>query len=222
MTGSDTPGAVVLLTGFAPFDGETINPSFEIARRLDGATIAEHRVIAAKLPCEFGAAIVALREALDAHRPRLVLALGQADGRCDLSIERIAINMDDARIPDNAGRQPVDEAIVAGAPAAYFSTLPIKAMVAGLRAKGIPSSVSQSAGTYVCNHVFFGLMHELAQGRQALRGGFMHVPLLPEQAARRPEQPCLPLEIMVEGVRTALEVALRVRVDLRETGGRTA
>lgn len=97
----------------------------------------------------------------DLH-PRMVLALGQAGGRCDLSLERVAINVDDARMADNAGNQPIDEAVVAGGPAAYFSSLPIKAMVAGLRAAGFPASVSQTAGTFVCNHVFYGLQHRLA------------------------------------------------------------
>lgn len=211
---------LLLLTGFEPFGGETVNPAWEIARSLDGALIEGVRVRAWPLPCVFGAALRALDEALQAHAPVLVLALGQASGRCDLSVERVAINVDDARIPDNAGAQPVDEPVLPGAPAAYFSTLPIKAMVAGLRAAGYPASVSQSAGTFVCNHVFYGLQHRLAG--TAVRGGFMHIPLLPEQAARHPGQPSLPLSTLVEGTRLALALALRTREDVREQGGTIA
>ncbi len=211
---------LLLLTGFEPFGGETVNPAWEIARSLDGALIEGVRVLAWQLPCVFGAALRALDEALQAHAPVLVLALGQASGRCDLSVERVAINVDDARIPDNAGAQPVDEPVLHGAPAAYFSTLPIKAMVAGLRAAGYPASVSQSAGTFVCNHVFYGLQHRLAG--TAVRGGFMHIPLLPEQAARHPGQPSLPLSTLVEGTRLALALALRTREDVREQGGTIA
>jgi len=162
--------------------------------------------------------LLALDAALAGSSPRLVLALGQAGGRVDLSLERVAINVDDARIADNAGAQPVDEAVQPGGPAAYFSTLPIKAMVAAVRAAGLPASVSQSDGSFVCNHVFYGLMHRL-QSRPAVRGGFMHLPLLPEQAARLGGMASLPLATMVEGVRLALEAALATPTDLRIAGG---
>lgn len=209
---------VLLITGFEPFGGESINPSIEVARRLDGEVLAGAVVRAVELPCVFGESIVALREALDAHRPALVLALGQAASRTDFSVERVAINVDDARIPDNRGRQPVDEPVVPGAPAAWFSTLPVKAMVAALRAAGLPASVSQTAGTFVCNHVFYGLMHHLLAG---VRGGFMHLPLLPEQAARRPGHASLPLATQVEGVRVAVRAAWThgPAADLREGAG---
>ncbi|MEJ6004126.1 pyroglutamyl-peptidase I [Paucibacter sp. AS339] len=207
----------ILLTGFEPFGGESINPAWEIARSLDGESIAGARLVAHCLPCEFGTALESLRAALAQHRPSLVLALGQAAGRASLSLERVAINVDDARIPDNAGRQPIDEPVLAGAPAAYFSTLPLKAMVAGLREAGFPSEVSQTAGTFVCNHVFFGLQHQLSG--QGVRSGFMHVPLLPEQASHMPNQPSMSLPTMVAGVRLALQLALCTGADLRQTGG---
>jgi len=208
----------ILLTGFEPFDGEAINPSWELARALDGQSIGDARIVARRLPCVFGEALAALRQGLDATRPGLVLALGQAGGRSELSIERVAINVDDARIADNAGAQPVDEPVVAGAPAAYFSTLPIKAMVAGLRAAGYPAGVSQTAGTFVCNHVFYGLQHAL-QG-SPVRSGFMHIPYLPEQAARLPHSPpSMSLSAMVDGVKLALALALDTEVDLRQGAG---
>jgi pyroglutamyl-peptidase len=210
----------LLLTGFEPFGGEAINPSWQVAQALHGRRIGGAPVVAVQLPCAFGAALQELNTALAKHRPCLVLALGQAGGRSDLSLERVAINLDDARIADNAGRQPIDEAVVPGAAAAYFSTLPIKAIVAALREAGMPASVSSTAGTYVCNHVFFGLQHALAGS--GVRSGFMHVPLLPEQAARVPGQPSLGLTTMVEGVALALAVALRETADLRQTGGTLA
>ncbi len=210
----------LLLTGFEPFGGEAINPSWQVAQALHGRRIGGAPVVAVQLPCAFGAALLQLNAALAEFRPRLVLALGQAGGRSDLSLERVAINLDDARIADNAGQQPIDEAVVPGAAAAYFSTLPIKAIVAALSAAGVPASVSSTAGTYVCNHVFFGLQHALAGS--GVRSGFMHLPLLPEQAARAIGQPSLSLATMVDGVALALAVALRETSDLRQTGGTLA
>ncbi|MCD0420865.1 pyroglutamyl-peptidase I [Rubrivivax sp. JA1024] len=209
--------ATLLLTGFEPFGGEEINPSWEVGAALDGELIGGARVVAQRLPCAFGAALQALDEALARHTPVLVLCLGQAAGRADFSVERVAINVDDARIPDNLGACPVDQPVVAGGPAAYFSTLPVKAMVAALHAAGLPASVSQTAGTYVCNHVFYGLMHRLA-ARPGVRGGFMHLPLLPAQAARRPG-PSLPLATQIDGVRVALAAAQATAQDLRAVGG---
>lgn len=197
----------ILLTGFEPFGGESINPSWELARTLDGETIAGHRIVAVRLPCVFGASLEVLRVALEEHDPVLVLAIGQAGERGQLSLERVAINIDDARIPDNAGAQPVDTAIMAGASAAYFSSLPIKAMLVALREAGIPAEISHTAGTYVCNHVFFGLMHALRE-RAGTPGGFLHIPYLPEQATRHPGAPSLSLDVAIEGVRIALRAAL--------------
>ena len=137
----------ILLTGFEPFDKDSVNPSWEVARALDGELIADGVVHAVQLPCVFGAAMVALDEALARLQPTLIISLGLAGGRREITPERVAINIDDARIPDNAGHQPVDQSVVRDAPAAYFSTLPIKAMVRHLRDVGIPASVSNTAGT---------------------------------------------------------------------------
>jgi len=201
--------APLLVTGFEPFGGEVVNPSAWVAQALHGRIIGDAPVLGLLLPCVFGAALDVLRDALAEHRPRLVLALGQAGGRSELSLERVAINLDDADIADNAGRQPIEMAVVPGAPAAYFSTLPIKAMVDALRAAGMPASVSLSAGSYVCNHVFFGLQHALAGSD--VRSGFMHLPLLPEQAARSAGRPSLALATMIDGVALALATALHQR-----------
>lgn len=207
----------LLLTGFAPFGGETLNPSWEAVRRLDGERLGDLPVVAAQLPTEFGAALRVLDELLDRHRPTLVVAVGQAGGRAELSLERIAINVDDARIPDNAGCQPIDEPVVAGGPAAYFSTLPIKAMTRVLRDAGIPAAVSQTAGTFVCNHVFYGLQHRL-QG-SGVRSGFIHIPYLPAQATAQPGAPSMALETLIAGLRLALTCAAITQADLHEGGG---
>lgn len=208
----------MLLTGFEPFGGEAVNPSADIARLLHGSVIAGHRVHSALLPCVFGAAITALKREIRAAQPVLVVGLGQAGGRAAITPERVAINVDDARIPDNAGRQPADRPIVQRGPAAYWSTLPVKAIVAALRTRGIPAEVSQTAGTFVCNHVFYGLMHAL-QPVRGVRGGFIHVPFLPGQAEGK-KQPSLPLATMTEAVRLAIATTLKTRHDRREAGGR--
>jgi pyroglutamyl-peptidase len=214
--------ATILLTGFEPFGGEAVNPSWEIARALDGWVCEGRTVRAVRLPCAFGDALHTLDDALAAHRPELVVCLGQAGGRAEISIERAALNVDDARIPDNLGRQPLDAAVVAGGPAAYFSTLPIKALAHDLRAAGIAAAVSNTAGTFVCNHVFYALMHRLATtpALARTRGGFVHVPYTPEQVAGRPDTPAMALATQIEGIRHALRTALLTRADRRETGGR--
>ena len=212
----------ILLTGFEPFGGESVNPSWEIARALDGWVCEGRTVRAVCLPCAFGDALRTLDDALAAHRPELAMCLGQAGGRAEISIERAALNVDDARIPDNLGRQPIDAAVVADGPAAYFSTLPIKAIARDVRAAGVAAAVSNTAGTFVCNHVFYALMHRLATASALAhaRGGFVHVPYTPEQVAARPGVPAMALATQIEGIRQALRSALLTREDVRETAGR--
>ena len=200
----------ILLTGFEPFGGDVVNPSWEIARTLDGTTMAGAQVVACQLPCVFGRAPQVLQQALAQGQGQwaLVVALGMAGRRTGLSFERIAINLDDAPIPDNAGQQPVDVAVFQGGPAAYFSTLPVKRMVDAVRAAGIAADTSQTAGTFVCNHVFYHLMHGLAGLPNAPRAGFVHVPVLPQQQALHPLGQAMALDMQVEGVRVALQAAL--------------
>lgn len=212
----------VLLIGFEPFGGERINPAQEIVRALDGEIIAAHRVVSAILPVAFAATLPMLEELLDTHRPTLVLALGQAGGRSEISLERVAVNLIDARIADNDGLQPIDQEVIANAPGAYFSTLPVKAIEARLHELGIPAAPSLSAGSFVCNQVFYGLAHLLATRHPGARGGFVHVPWLPEQAARRGGQPSMALATMIEGVRAAIDCAIATRRDLHDVGGAIA
>ncbi|WP_314067303.1 pyroglutamyl-peptidase I [Cardiobacterium hominis] len=176
----------LLITGFQPFDGESVNPALEVAKSLQGKTINGYEVIAREIPVVRFEALKAVQAAIEELQPNAVITIGQAGGRPDITVERVGINIDDFRIPDNKGNQPIDEPIVAGGPVAYWATLPIKKMVANVKAQGIPASVSNSAGTYVCNHLLYGLLHYLTtQGKTAIPAGFIHIPYLPEQMAVR-------------------------------------
>ncbi|HET6707489.1 pyroglutamyl-peptidase I, partial [Amycolatopsis sp.] len=177
-------------------------------------------VAAVELPCEFAASLPALRRAVGAHRPSLVVCAGQAGGRSEVTPERVAINLIDARIPDNAGAQPVDVPVVPDGQAAYFTTLPVKACVAAIRAAGVPASVSHTAGTYVCNQVFYGLMHLLATEFPAARGGFVHVPFSPAQvAAAGKSDASLSVELIARALEALADTALRVTDDLTVSAG---
>ncbi|OYY51451.1 MAG: pyroglutamyl-peptidase I [Polaromonas sp. 35-63-240] len=197
------PAPRVLLTGFDPFGDardspNPINPSWLAVRAVFDASLTE------------------LHRLLRTHKPALVICVGQAGGRGAVSLERVAINVNDARIPDNAGAQPVDAPVARNGPAAYFSTLPIKAMLLALQRQGVPAEVSQTAGTFVCNHVFYGLMHALAtqRGMKRTRGGFVHVPFLPEQGS-----PALPLDVLVAALRQAVATALATPQDISAGAG---
>ncbi|KZE52034.1 pyrrolidone-carboxylate peptidase [Brevibacillus parabrevis] len=209
----------ILVTGFDPFGGETINPAWESVKRLAEVEAGEYRIVARQLPTVFGKSVELLLQAIREISPDLVFCIGQAGGRADISIERVAINVDDARIPDNEGKQPIDTPIVEDGPVAYWSSLPIKAIVKEMRAKGIPASVSQTAGTFVCNHLFYGLMHAIAKEYPAVRGGFVHIPYLPEQAAKHPGQPSMSVETIVNGLQIAIETAVNHERDIVEGGG---
>ncbi|MFH8348921.1 pyroglutamyl-peptidase I [Streptomyces sp. NPDC018045] len=210
----------ILLTGFEPFDGESSNPSWEAVQAAAAAPPAGLEMTAVELPCVFGRSRTALREAVAEHDPDVVLCVGQAGGRPDLTVERIAVNVDDARIPDVAGVQPIDETIVPGGPAAYFAALPVKACVAAVREAGVPASVSNTAGTFVCNHVFYDLMHLIATERPALRGGFVHVPYAPGQVTGR-SLPSLAVSAVAGGLRVIAATAARTNTDIKAVGGAT-
>lgn len=210
----------VLLTGFDAFGGASLNPSWLAVQALDGEVVAGHTLVAAQLPTTFAGSQQALARLLRLRQPALVLCVGQAGGRNAISLERVAINVQDASIADNAGAQPLDAPVVAGGPAAYFSTLPVKAMLLALQQAGVAAEVSQTAGTFVCNHVFYALMHTLAMQRPARtkkspRGGFVHVPFLPEQGA-----PSMTLDDMVRGLRLAIDCALQTPQDAPRSAGR--
>lgn len=200
-----TSSGNLLLTGFEPYDGDGDNPSWQVAQSLHGERLGTLRVVAHRLPTRFASAPAALHAAIDAHAPDLVICLGQAGGRCKLSLERVAINLIDARIADNDGHQPIDIAVDDEGPAAYFSTLPLKSMLDAMQQADVPVHISHSAGTYVCNQVFYALMHRLAGSH--VRGGFIHVPFSPRQANRRGDVPSMGLEQILQGMRVAMIAA---------------
>ena len=205
----------VLVTGFDPFGGSPVNPSWDAVHALHGREIEGHRIVGGEIPTVFGASLLRLEALLEEHQPRLVILTGQAGGRGAISLERVAININDARIPDNIGARPIDVPIVRDGPAAYFTSLPIKAMFQALLDAGVRAEVSQTAGTFVCNQTFYGLMHLLSQPRwQGVRGGLIHVPWLPEQG-----QPSMRLEELVRGLELAIACALETHKDIRKEAG---
>lgn len=208
----------ILLTGFEPFGGEQSNPSWLAAQQLDGYQLDDEvRIVSRQLSCVFEKSQQELKTAIDELKPVLVLALGQAGGRTELCFEKVAINFIDARIADNAGIQPVGEPVVAEGPTAYFTTLPIKAMVNHLKQQGIPAAVSYTAGTYVCNTVFYALMHQLRHNPK-VRAGFLHIPYAPEQAIGKAVA-SMPVDMVVNALKLCLPVALRTAEDLQLAAG---
>ena len=200
----------VLMTAFEPFGGEQVNPSQLAVQRLVAAGVDDVELQEAFLPVVYYEARDALRGAIAQHAPDIVICAGQAGGRYGVTPEKIAVNRNDTTMPDNAGQAPVDEPIVTDGPAAYFTGLPVAEIVAALRAAAIPSEVSWTTGAYVCNHVFYSLMHLIATERPQLCGGFIHVPYAHEQVINRPDpQPSLALETIVDALRIAVTTTVR-------------
>ena len=207
----------LLLTAFTPFDGERINPALE-AVKLVKDKIGNLEIIKLEVPTVFGKSIETVREAIEREKPDFVLSVGQAGGRAEITPERVAINLDDARIPDNEGNQPIDEPIFPDGENAYFSTLPVKAMVEAIRKEGLPSSLSNSAGTYVCNHLMYGVLYYLDK-RPSMKAGFIHVPYIPEQVKDKKEMPALPLSDIVRGLEAAIQAVEENEPDLKKAFG---
>jgi pyroglutamyl-peptidase len=198
----------LLVTGFEPFAGAAVNPSAEVAKRLDGRRIGGMEVRAAVLPVQHLRAAAAMQSLCAAHDPAAIVQLGLAAERAQVALERVAVNVMDYAIPDNDGFQALDEPCVAGGPAAYFTTLPVRAMLEAMRGAGVPTYLSMSAGTYLCNFVMYTTLHALAVRPGAPPAGFVHLPLLPAMVSPAdPRQPSLDLGLMLRGVEIALEVA---------------
>ena len=210
----------VLVTGFEPFGGETINPSWDVAQALHGQVRSGAGITAVQLPCAFATALPALRAAIRRHRPQLVISLGLAGSRSAISLERVAVNLCDARIPDNAGAQPVGLPVVAGGPAAYFTRLPVKALLQRLQAAGLPAELSLSAGSFVCNQVMYGLLHALRR-QPGVAAGFIHLPPLPAQAVAHPGSRPLALAEQVRALELVVDALLPGLAELQVPGGRT-
>lgn len=208
----------ILLTAFDPFGGHGINPALEAVKRIRNQ-VAGVQVVKAEIPTVFGTAIQTAEEAIRRSQPDAVLCIGLAGGSSALSVERVAINIDDARIADNQGNQPIDEPIAPDGPAAIFSTLPIKGMADKIRKAGLPAEISNSAGTFVCNHLMYGVLYYIQRNKLDIRAGFMHVPCTPQLTVNQPERPSMALDDIVRGIEAAIEAIASYDIDLKIGGG---
>lgn len=220
--GHDASQGCVLLTGFEPFGGESVNPSWEAVRQLEGERIQGHRIVTCLLPTAFDASLPVLQDMLQGHDPSVVIAVGLAGGRTQISLEQVAINLIDARIADNRGAQPIGGKVFEDGPDGLFATLPLKSMLQALHRDNVPAAISYSAGTYVCNYVFYALMHLLRE-RPDVAAGFVHVPYLPQQTTQRPGTASMSLATMLQGLRVMVRSALQPEsVDAGMSAGREA
>ena len=190
----------IIVTGFDPFGGEKINPSIECVKALPEIEGVE--LFRVELPTVFKESAIRLNEVINDVKPDAVLCVGQAGGRPGVTMERVAINVDDARIPDNISQQPIDEVIQLDGEAAYFTTLPIKRIVNAIRKAGIPAEVSNTAGTFVCNHIMYQALFTATKADKSFKAGFMHIPFIPEQTT---DKPSLPLEESTKALKIAIE-----------------
>lgn len=193
----------ILVTGFDPFGSDKINPAIEAVKKLPD-TIKGAKIIKLEIPTVFNKSAQVVHQAIVKEQPDYVLNVGQAGGRSALTPERVAININDGRIPDNDGYQPLDEPIQPDGDTAYFTQLPIKAMAKAIRAAGLPAIVSNTAGTYVCNHIFYQVQYMRTKEFPKLKAGFIHIPFLPEQVITRPNQPSMALADIVKGLTAAI------------------
>lgn len=208
----------ILITGFDPFGGENINPALEAVKKLPD-TILGQEVIKIEIPTVFRKSLEKIEENIEKHNPDVVISVGQAGGRFGVTPERVAINMDDARIKDNEGNQPIDISIHEDGEAAYFSNLPIKAMVKEMTDNGIPASVSNSAGTFVCNHVMYGILYLVDKKYPNIRGGFIHVPYIPSQVTTKPNTPSMSIDDISKGLELSIKAIIENSSDIKTVGG---
>ena len=208
----------ILVTGFDPFGGEPINPAIESVKRLPD-NIAGAEIIQLEIPTVRKKSLEKIEEAINKHNPDVILSIGQAGGRFDISIERVGINLDDFRIPDNEGNQTIDEPIFPDGENAYFVKLPVKAMVQNVQKNNIPASVSYTAGTFVCNHVLYGVLYLIEKKYNGKKSGFIHIPFLPEQVVDKRNTPSMELNTIVKGLTAAIEAIVKNDEDIKEVGG---
>lgn len=209
----------VLITGFDPFGGEKINPAWEAVRALPD-NIDGIEVVKLQIPTVFKKSAKKLFENIDSVKPDVVICVGQAGGRYEFSVERVAINLDDGRIPDNDGYQPVDSPVFEDGENAYFSTLPIKAIVEEVKKAGIPAAVSNTAGTYVCNHIMYSLLYYLNKNNLNIKGGFIHVPFIPEQVVEKKNTPYMELTRITKALEISIKAIRDYEKDLVISGGK--
>ena len=208
----------ILITGFDPFGGESINPALEAVKKLPD-TILGQEVIKIEIPTVFRKAVEKIEENIEKHNPDVVISVGQAGGRFGVTPERVAINIDDARIQDNEGNQPIDIAIYEDGENAYFTNLPIKAMVKEMNDNGIPASVSNTAGTFVCNHVMYGILYLIDKKYPNMRGGFIHVPYIPSQVTTKPNMPSMSADDITKGLELSIKAIIENSSDIKTIGG---
>lgn len=210
----------ILVTGFDPFGQDTINPALEAVKQLPNEILGAS-IIKLEIPTMFHQSANVVNLAIQQHQPDIVVHIGQAGGRFGITPERIAINLDDARIADNSSQQPIDQLIAENGPAAYFSQLPVKAMVAKMQEMGIPASVSNSAGTFVCNHIMYQTLHYCQMNYPQIQSGFIHVPYLPEQVADKASLPSMDLKTIVQGLVISIETIITYQghADIKTVGG---
>ncbi|KFX60235.1 pyroglutamyl-peptidase I [Clostridium botulinum] len=208
----------VLITGFDPFGGESINPALEAVKKLPN-TISNAEIIKLEIPTVFKKSLDKIEENILAHKPDIVISIGQAGGRFGITPERVAINIDDARIEDNEKNQPIDLKVFEDGENAYFTTLPIKAMVKEMQEAGIPSSVSNSAGTFVCNHVMYGVLYMINKKYPNIKGGFIHVPYIPSQVVNKPNMPSMSIEDIFKGLELSVKAAVENNTDIKTAQG---
>ena len=208
----------ILITGFDPFGGEPINPALEAVKKLP-ETIGNAEVIKLEIPTVFYKSLEKIEEAIKLHKPDVVVSIGQAGGRFGITPERVAINVDDARIQDNEGKQPVDTKVFPDGENAYFTNLPVKAMVAEMVKSGIPASLSNTAGTFVCNHVMYGVLYMIAKRYPNMKGGFIHVPYIPQQVVAKPNTPAMSVEDIAKGLEICLRTISEVEEDIKVAAG---
>lgn len=210
----------ILVSGFDPFGGEKINPAIEAVKLLPDS-IKGNEVIKIEIPTVIGKSVDKLKEKIKEVKPDVVISVGQAGGREDITVERVAINIDDCRIKDNEGNQPIDEKIAEDGPDAYLLTLPIKAIVEKIKQANIPASVSNTAGTFICNHVAYGMAHLKATEYPNMRTGFIHIPFLPEQVLNKAHTASMSLQTIVTALEKAIGAVIENDEDIKVTGGKT-
>ncbi|MGW7886600.1 pyroglutamyl-peptidase I [Staphylococcus xylosus] len=210
----------ILITGFDPFGGEEINPALEAVKLLPD-NIDGHTIDKLGIPTVFHESKHVLEVRMKQYDYDIVLAIGQAGGRFELTPERVGINVDDARIADNEGQQPIDECIQQDGPAAYFSNLPVKRMTEAIKANGVPARLSNTAGTFVCNHILYQLGYLHATQFPHIKFGFIHVPFIPEQVVDKPEKPSMSVETIRKGLNAALEAIIESDEDIKVALGET-
>lgn len=208
----------VLLTGFDPFGGEAVNPAQEAVQRVsDNINGAE--VIKITIPTVQTKSVKAIEEAIELYNPDIVISVGQAAGRYDITPERVAINIDDFRIKDNEGNQPTDKIIQEDGKSAYFSNLPVKAMVKHMNDNQIPATLSNTAGTFVCNHVMYGILYMIDKKYPNIKGGFIHVPYIPSQVVTKPNMPSMSASDITKGLELCIKAAIENNEDVKVVGG---